>query len=712
MGITQDNRQLKITTPLGKDVLLVDEFSGAEEVSRPFQFEIALLADVAAGNHKKVDPSKLLGQPVTLEIVFASGKSRFINGIVRRFRVGPLDEAFARYRMEIVPRLALMDMTSDCRIFQDQAVPDVLQQVLKDAGVDVKLGLTRSYTKLDYCVQYRETDFNFFSRLAEAEGIFYYFEHANGSHTLVLSDRLGDCKPCPEHDTFDYGSGAADIDGSGVIEFWEERSELFPGKWAMRDYHFELPTNTLEVTEPALKPAPTMGSYEMYDYPGEYAQRFNKPGERLGNVKQEGTGLVKLRMEELEAASVVVDGTSTCRSLVAGYKLTVESRGDQQVKGTYVLTSVQHSATQVPGYDGAGAGGTGSGGGYRNRFVCIPDKAVFRPPRVTRKPVVQGPQPAIVVTDTKGEEIWPDKYGRVKVRFFWDRENKNACWVRVAQQRAGLSGGFIWIPRVGDEVLVAFLEGDPDCPVVIGSVYNADNPVPYKLPDNKTQSGIKSRSTAKGGADNFNELRFEDKKGSEEVFMQAEKDFTVNVKNDRTTTIGNNETLTVDKGDRKTIQKQGSHITTIEKGDQTLEIKLGKQTNTIQGNVATTIKQGNLEETLDMGNQTTTLKMGKQETNLKMGDQTTTLDLGNQTTTCKIGNITIKASLGKITLEALQGIELKVGTNSVKVDMTGITVKGLMTKIEGDVQTSVKGLMTQVDGSAMLMAKGAITMIG
>jgi type VI secretion system secreted protein VgrG len=685
--ITQSGRLLRITTPLGPDVLLVDRVGGVEGISQPFRFQTSLLAEVAAGSLDKVDPVKLLGASVTLEVEVGEDKTRYINGIVRGFRAGPVDEVFARFSLEIVPTLSLLDLTSDCRIFQNLKIPDVLEKVLREGGVDLKLNLSKSYTPLDYCVQYRETDLAFVSRLCEQEGIFYYFEHSKNGHKMVLADRLSDCAPCPLQDRVEYGGGLGLTPGE--VTLWEERRELFPGKWILRDYHFETPTNTLQVEMPALKPANATKGLEMFDCPGEYAQRFNKPGERLGQVRSEGEKMAKLLMEGAEATGIQVEGASSCRSFLAGGKFTVASLGTQKVGGNWVLTEVDHSMTQDPSYLGSEHAPLG---GYENRFICIPAAAAYRPPRRTGKPLVHGPQSARVVAESGSEEIWPDKYGRIRVTFSWDRLGANSCWVRVAQQRAGRSGGVIWIPRVGDEVLVAFLEGDPDCPVIIGSVYNADNPVPYALPDNKTQSGIKTRSTKDGGADNFNELRFEDKKGSEEVFVQAEKDLTLLVKNDETRTVKHSRTTTIQTDDSRTV-KEGNDKATVEKGDQTVEVSTGKQTVTVMGDQSLTVKTGNQSTTLDQGN------------------QSTVLSLGNLSSECKVGNITLKAAAGKITIEALQGIEIKVGTNSVKLDPAGVTISGTMVKVEGQAMTQVKSPMTQVSGDGMLTVKGGITMI-
>jgi type VI secretion system secreted protein VgrG len=320
----------------------------------------------------------------------------------------------------------------------------------------------------------------------------------------------------------------------------------------------------------------------------------------------------------------------------------------------YVLTSVRHEAAD------ASVAGDGDSH-YANTFACMPARVIFRPARTTPWPAVQGPQTA-VVAGPAGDEIYVDKYGRVKVQFFWDRQGKmdenSSCWIRVSQSWAGKNWGAAFHPRVGQEVVVDFLEGDPDRPLITGRVYNAVQTQPYDLPGDKTRSGIKSRSSKGGGADDFNELRFEDKKGSEDVYFHAQKDFHRVVENDDDLKVGH---------------------------DQTIEIK---------------------------NNRTETVKEGDEKVAVEKGNREVTIDMGNDTLTIKMGNQTTKLNLGKSETEAMQSIELKVGQSSVKLDQTGVTIKGLTVSVEGQLQTSVKGMMTQIGGDAMLQQSGGVIMIG
>ena len=326
----------------------------------------------------------------------------------------------------------------------------------------------------------------------------------------------------------------------------------------------------------------------------------------------------------------------------------------------------------------------------------------------------------VVVVGKSGEEIFTDKYGRVKVQFHWDikgqNDEKSSCWVRVSQAWAGNKWGSIHIPRIGQEVIVDFLEGNPDRPIITGRVYNANQMPPYTLPDNKTQSGIKSRSSKEGGGENANEICFEDKKGEEKLSIHAEKDYELVVENNDTQTIGfdtkkdgnqtvkiyNDRTVSLDQGNDTLTVKKGNREVSIDQGNATLTVKTGKRTNTIQGDDTLTVKQGNRVSSVDMGNDTLTVKQGNRNIEIKMGNDS--LKLG-------MGNLTTKLDLGKVSEEAMQSIEMKVGQNSIKIDQMGITIKGMMISIEGQVKVDVKGVMTTINGDAMLTLKGGMTMI-
>jgi type VI secretion system secreted protein VgrG len=732
--LTQDKRLIAVDTPLGKDVLLLTDFDGSEAVSQLFHFDVNMIADRSVGSDAKVDPKKMLGKSMTLSITLADGKKRFVNGIVRRLRKGAVTERFASYSAELVPTLWMLSLSANCRIFQGKTLPEVIEQILKDGGVKFRMNLIGKYNPVDYCVQYRETGLNFVCRLMEEAGICYWFDHTDKDHTMVLADAPSAHKDGPLQAKFNLETHAGSTD-EDFVDAWEERQELNVGKWRLKDFHFEV-WGTNEVMANSVADTKPPAELEMYDYPGGYAKRFNKTGERLGQIKDEGDEIVALRMEESDADRVVIEAGGNCRAMVPGFKFSVDTRTLQKASGSYILTSVQHSARQSPSYTGAESGG----GNYENTFQCVPAGTKLRPARETPKPVIHGLQNAVVCDEALGkdEEIAPDKYGRVKVLFPWDSEYKAACWVRVAQVRAGKSGGQIWIPRTSDEVLVAFMEGDPDCPIIVGSVYDGDNLPPYALPANKTQSGIKTRSTPKGGAEDYNEFRIEDKKGAEEILLHAQKVLKVEVEADEFRTVGNERTTIIQKTDKRTNKEgdeivrieKGGHYINVDKGDHELTISEGHSLHTVekgahqigvlegnalidvqQGHFTTKvnsdmklqIKQGNWENSLDQGNVTT---------KVSMGNVSETIEMGNLDIKLGMGNVSMKCDLGKISIESMQGIELTCGQSSVKIDQMGVTIKGMMVKIEGQIQTDIKGLMTMVKADAMLQAGGAITMIG
>ena len=579
MATTQEGRLISIETPLGKDALLLQGFTGREGISRLFSFHLDLLSE-----KESIDFKKIVGQNVTIQIALAAGATRYINGFVSRFAQSGSAQDATHYQMEVVPWLWFLTRIADCRIFQDKTIPQIVEAVFQSRGFsDYKLSLTGTYDQREYCVQYRETDFNFVSRLMEQYGIFYYFEHNNGKHTMMLGDSPSVNQPCPNQATAHYIAGGAAKEVEDVITAWQMEQELRTGKYTHTDYNFETPSTNL------LSDAPTVStcqvgpntSFEIYDYPGEYLKQAD------------GKSLAKLRMEEEEAGHLVASGSSDCRAFTSGYKFKLEDYYRDDMNQNYVLTEIQHNASAAGSY----SQGSGESVHYSNHFTCIPDSVPFRPPRITPKPFVQGPQTAMVV-GKQGEEIWVDNYGRVRLHFYWDRLGKkddtDACWIRVSQPWAGAGWGAIWIPRIGQEVIVSFLEGDPDRPLVTGRVYNAEQVVPYTLPDNQTRSTFLSRSSKNGDKTNFNEIRFEDKKGDEQVFINAENDMDLRVENDSREYVGNNRHLIVHKEQHELVEadKHG-HVKGAKKeaidGDSSLTVsgdvkqKMGKSVSLTVG---------------------------------------------------------------------------------------------------------------------------------
>lgn len=646
MSVTQHGRFISINTPLGPDVLLLQSFVGSEGISRLFRFNLELLSEDPA-----IAMDSLIGKPVAITLALADDSQRFFHGVVNRFGQSGEGTRFSSYYAEVVPSLWLLTQKSDCRIFQSMAVPEVVKKIFDDHKISYRDALTGKYTKWDYCVQYRETHFNFVSRLMEEEGIFYFFEYEENKHTLVLADSPGSHRPCSNQSQVRFLPEAGMGEWEDTVTAWQMEQSLHPGKYTLRDYHFEMPNKSLEVLEPASVKVGGNDTLEVYDYPGHYAQRFQLPEQRLGQLEPEGRKLVKLRMEEEESPHFVISGSSTCRTFTAGYRferILANDRRDEN--GPYVLISVQHSAIQSPAY----VSGSVTAGPYQNGFTCIPHRIPYRPPRVTPKPMVQGPQTAIV-TGPAGEEIFTDKYGRVKVQFHWDREGeyneKSSCWIRVAQIWAGKQWGSMFIPRIGQEVIVDFLEGDPDQPIITGRVYNAEEMPPYELPKEQTKSTVKTLSSKGGGG--FNEIRFEDKKGEEQVFIHGEKDLDVRIKNDRREWIGRDRHLFV-KRDKVEEVDRDEHV--VVKRDLVEEITrdhhlsvTGKEAIQITGSHSLSVQGDVIEE----------FKMNHSE----------------QVTM----NYYLKGM--NVVIEGMTGLTIKVGGSFITINPAGVQIVGPMIMI-------------------------------
>ena len=624
---TQERRSLSVESPLGTDVLLLLGFSGTEAISQPFRYQLDL-----ASEHEGISPKDIVGEGLTWSVRQVDKEPRFFHGAVSRFSAGPRgDRGLWSYRVEVVPWLWFLTRTADCRIFQNKSTPEIVEAVFQGFGFrDFELALKGTYPKREYCVQYRESAFNFVSRLMESEGMFYSFRHEKGKHTLVIADRKSAYADCAEGQVkFSRGSLA-----QNCVTAWEHQYEFRTGKWTQTDYNFETPSTSLLTSTSTVIDQPGMDRYEEFDYPGEYY------------VKGNGEPVTKVRMEEEEAGYDVVQGASGCCTFTPCGRFTLENHDVDSECGDYVITSIQHSATEAS-YD-ASAGGLS----YSNTFTCIRASVTFRPPRLTPKSQVKGPQTA-VVTGPGGEEIYVDKYGRVKVQFFWDRQGKkdenSSCWIRVAEQWAGKNWGFVAHPRIGQEVIVDFLEGDPDRPLITGRVYNAEQMPPYDLPGSKTQTGIKTRSTLGGTPANFNEIRFEDKKGSEQLFIHAEKNQDIEVENDEThwvghdrkKTIDNDETTLVKRDRTETVDRDEKitiHGNRTEEVDKDEKITIhGGRTEEVDKEEKITIHGGRTEE-VDK-DEKITIHGGRTETVDK--DEKITIDGGRTETVAKDEKITI-----------------------------------------------------------------------
>lgn len=594
MSFKQDGRLFSLNTPLGKDVLLLKDITGEEGISGLYSFHLNLLSE----NHS-ISFKDIIGKNVTISIALADGKTRYFNGIVSEFsqshagESGKADILLSYYTATVVPWLWLLTRTTDSRIFQNLTVPEIVEKIFVEKKLkDFKLNLKGSYEKREYCVQYRETDFNFISRLLEDEGIYYFFQHEDGKHTLILADDPGEHQPCPEQTSARCRPHEGGVYDEDMIDNLLIKQAIRAGKYTLNDFNFEMPNTKLKTEVPSnQKLGPEEREY--YDYPGGYGK------------KSDGDRLAKIRMQEEEARITTFHGTCNCRAFTSGYRFRLEDfyRDDMDNK-EYVLTGIRHEGSQTYSTGDSEAEET-----YKNGFTCIPFDVPYRHPRLTPKPFVQGAQTAIVVGPS-GEEIYSDKYGRVKVQFHWDREGKknesSSCFVRVSQAWAGAGWGAMFIPRIGHEVIVDFLEGDPDRPIITGRVYHGTNNPPYSLPAEKTKSTIKSDSSPGGGGSN--ELRFEDKKGKEEVYLHGQKDWTIGIENDKNQTIGNNESTLVKSN--RTIHVQAHFKETIDSGeDRTVQ---GGSKETISGGEIRNVS-GGITETVD-GGEIRTISGGQTET--------------------------------------------------------------------------------------------------
>jgi len=681
MPATQEHRPVAVYTPLGDDVLLFHHMTAKEQLGRLFEYEVEMLSD-----DLQIRPEDVLGATMTVRLDPLQGETRYYHGHVSRFSHVGTSQNRALYRATLRPWLWFLTRTADCRIFQEMTVPDIIMQVFRDQGfTDFEDLLTGSYRPWEYCVQYRETDFNFVSRLMEQEGIYYYFKHENGKHTMVLADSYSSHEPVPGYDEVPYFPpyDTEQRERDNIFE-WTGYKEVQPGQFCLNDFNFKVPKTNL-LSRNAFPREHAAADYEIYDYPGEY------------EVYGDGEGYARVRLEELQSQHEQLHGRGNARGLTVGalFKLADHPREDQNREylitgATYQLASDEYESVM------ADSGDTGAQRTYQCEITAIDAQQPFRPARVTPKPYVRGPQTAWVVGPA-GEEIWTDQHGRVKLQFHWDRYGKSdensSCWIRVSQHWADKRWGGIHIPRIGQEVIVEFLEGDPDRPIITGRVYNGENMPPYALPANKTQSGVKSRSSMKGTPENFNELRFEDLKDSEEVYFHAEKDFnrvvenndtlkvgfekqqagdqTTDVYNDRTTTIGNNDTLKVG------FDIQGA-------GDQTIDV---------------------------YNNRTTTIDQGNDALQIKTGNRTVQIDQGNDSLQIKMGNRTINIDMGQSTTEAMQAIVLRVGANSIRIDQTGITFQGIQVNVQGQARLALQAPITQVNAAGLLQMQGGVVKI-
>lgn len=614
MPITQAHRTLSVNTVLGEDRLLLRRMHVLERISTPFEYTLTLLSedlDIAADD--------LLGTPATVALVCGDGERRYFNGLINRFSQVGFDGSDAVYEARLVPWLWFLSRTADCRIFQAETIPDIVKAIFRELSyTDFDERLSQDYPARDYCVQYRETDLNFVSRLLEQAGIYYFFEHSDGKHTLVLGDGYGAHAPIAGYEQVPYyPPSATGLRERECLWDWQVSKEVRPNAFAQDSFDFEAPRKELLSRRTAPKPA-ALGDLEIFDFQGDYTEH---------GVGDSATGV---RLEEQQAEQETARATGNARGLACGALFSLSDYRREDQNREYLILG----ARAVLHSDEFGSGGEPAGPVYQCEIVAVDAQVAYRPARITPKPVVQGPQTAIVVGPA-GAEIWTDKFARVKVLFHWDRyaagDENSSCWIRVAQVWAGKGWGGLMIPRVGQEVIVDFLEGDPDQPIVTGRVYNGECVTPYQLPDAATKTTLKSSTSTGGGG--FNELRFEDQAGEEQIFMHAERNHDLRVKQDAFEWIGNERHLIV-----------GSDQFEEVKGDKHLRIG-GDQNEKVTGTVS-------LDAGMDL----------QQKVGMKHG-----LDAGME--------IHLKAGMN-VVIEAGMSVTLKAGGGFIVVGPAGVTISG------------------------------------
>ena len=667
--IKQSGRLLRITSALGVDTLVLRRLVATEAIGQPFRIEAEVLSALA-----DLLPRDLLGTSITCTVAMPDQPERHFHGMVRGFaRTGGEARGLMTYRLEAVPRLWNLTRTADCRIFQDQSTQDILGTLFQEGGVaPVRFG-TLPGAPRPYCVQFHETDFAFASRLLDEIGGGYFFEHTNAAHTLAVTGENADFPLVPGEPVV----VRAERQSADAVLGWRLSSSLQPGTHVAHDFDMLRPQALLRATTPTrLATTPDPAEWEVFHWAaGQAMQPDARPAERA--------------MEQDEALADTAEGETQVAALFAGGRLRVQEGLDGSV-APWLLTMVRHEAV-----DGTQLAGDGIAT-YDNRFIAIPAGRTWRNPAPRPRPAMPALQSALV-TGPDGEEQHCDRYGRVKVHFLWDRAGgrgqNSSCYVRVSQPWAGKWGGAWFLPRIGDEVLVGFLDGDLDRAVVLGSLHNDDAMPPWALPTHVTRTGIRSRSIKGGARGTANIMGFDDKKGEEQLYLQAEKDMVVLVKNLLSSKVQGNEVREVT--------------------GESADLSDGKRTTTIKGDETLKVTQGHRATTIGMGNDALEVSRGNRETTVKMGNDTLTVSMGNMTIEVSLGNIAIKAAVGKVTIEGMQGVVLKGGPmSSVEVMPEGVTISGLKITTDAKLLHENKGTIKQHTGQGMAKFGGAITMIG
>ena len=673
-------RLVKLVSPLG-EALLFNRLEGSDGLSRNGEYRVTVLS-----RRPDIKADELLGKSVSVKAVTPRGGLREFNGLAVGFYQVGQRWRYHQYLIIVRPWTWLLTRTSDCKIFQDKTVRQIIEAVLADHPyADFEFQLAGQYTPWDYCVQYRESDFNFLARLMEQEGIHFFFRHHGGKHTLVIADGAQAHAAAAGYASLPFiepeATHARQEEG---VRDWTHGSEIQPTRFIQRDFNFEKPRADLQADASPARPLKHehAARLDVFDYPGEYLER------------SDGQRIAAIRVEEMRHPFDQFSGESNALGLASGglFKLMGHPRADQNQE--YLITGADYRLEESPPESELADTEL-----FSARLQAIPSAQTYQPPRLTPKPIVQGPQTAIVVGKA-GDEIHTDKYGRVKVQFHWDRygqkDENSSCWIRVSHPWAGQNWGMIAIPRIGQEVIVEFLEGDPDRPIITGRVYNADQMPPWSLPANMTQSGILTRSTKGGNINTANAIRFEDKKGAEQLWIHAEKDQDIEVENDeshsvghdRSKSIGNDETVSVGNDRNESVTKNesvriganrtlsvGANASTSVGANRSLAVG-ADETHDVSGNRSRSVGK---DESVEIGANLSE-DVGKNVT-LSIGENQS-LSVGKDS----------KSQVGKkYYLEAGDELVLKTGDASITMKKDGtITIKGKDITVNGSGKIGVK----------------------
>ena len=658
---------MAVTSPLGDDKFLVSAVSWQETMGRPFQGVVTLLSDDDA-----VAPSDLVGQP--LSILLDRPSQTYLHGIVSEFSYDGAEGSHSVYTAHVVPWFSLLRFAGGNKIFQQQTAVDIFKAVVDTRGFSGMLEdkLTGTYRTRPFCVQYAESDFHFLSRLLEEEGIYYFFQYTDEGHTLVLADDVSAHPSIPENDSLDYYENDSAAPTPRAFA-WRGRLRYGTTNFVMRDYDFQKPRAEMTVRQ---SDADSICPWSWYQYPGRYFD------------PSDGDSYVRVRSEAAVATSAAGAIRTNVPMARSGNRFTLQSHPLDDVNQEYLISQASIRTT---------AGGTGAGGSSGGEFHCQlflhPSSKPFHASPTTRKPLAAGPQLATVVGKS-GEEIWTDSYGRIKVQFAWDLDasgdDTSSCWIRVVQPWTGKGYGAISIPRVGEEVIVQFIDGDIDRPIVTGRVHNADRMPPETLADNQAKTVFRTRSTKGGDVDAFHELTFDDTKDSESIYFHSERDFSRVVENNDTLKVG------FDKQDP---------------GDQTIEVYNNQDVKIGVGSSSgsQTIEVGqDRDVTIDSGDDTLTIKQGDHTIDVQQGDQSITVEAGDQNIAVSQGDQNIKVDQGKISIEAGTSITLKCGQSEIEITPSAINIRGGEVNVVGQSKASISAPDVSAAADGQLKLSGNV----